>query len=96
MFCAAIAAAIMIVSSAGARAASEQLTYVSIGATTRAPIGWVEFCNDNPKECPQNSVEPRDIVLTTKVWKDLVRINRWVNDTIQPETDMDHWGVLER
>jgi predicted transglutaminase-like cysteine proteinase len=96
MFCAAIAAAMMIVSSAGARAASEQLTYVSIGATTRAPIGWVEFCNDNPKECPQNSVGPRDIVLTTKVWKDLVRINRWVNDTIQPETDMDHWGVLER
>jgi predicted transglutaminase-like cysteine proteinase len=96
MFCAAVAAAIMIVPGAGARAASEQPTYVSIGATTRAPIGWVEFCNDNPKECPQTSTEPRDIVLTTKVWKDLVRINRWVNDNIQPETDMDHWGVLER
>ena len=96
MFCAAIAAAIMIVSSAGARAASEQLTYVSIGAATRAPIGWVEFCNDNPKECPDVTTEARDVVLTPKVWNDLVRINRWVNDNIQAQTDMDHWGVVER
>ena len=39
---------------------------------------------------------PRDVVLTTKAWKDLVRVNKWVNDTIQPITDMDQWGVVEK
>ncbi len=36
------------------------------------------------------------MVLTSKAWKDLVRINTWVNETIKPMTDMDHWGVVEK
>ena len=35
-------------------------------------------------------------MLTAKAWKDLARINNWVNDTIKPMTDMDHWGVVEK
>ena len=35
-------------------------------------------------------------MLTAKVWKDLVRVNKWVNDSIAPMTDMDHWGVVEK
>jgi len=74
----------------------ERVAYASVGGLVRPPIGWVEFCNENPKECEARSSEPRDVVLTSTVWKDLVRVNRWVNDTIQPVTDMDHWGVVER
>jgi predicted transglutaminase-like cysteine proteinase len=96
MLCAAVAAAMIALPGVAAQAASERPISVSVGATTRAPIGWVEFCNENPKECPEVATEPRDVVLTTKVWKDLVRINRWVNDNVAPETDMDHWGVVER
>jgi predicted transglutaminase-like cysteine proteinase len=70
--------------------------HVSVGAGTRAPIGWVEFCNENPKECVSDSASPRDVVLTAKAWKDLQRVNRWVNETIKPMTDAEHWGVLER
>ena len=36
------------------------------------------------------------MVLTNKAWTDLVRINKWVNETIKPMTDMDHWGVVEK
>ena len=25
-----------------------------------------------------------------------MRVNNWVNDTIKPMTDMEHWGVVER
>ena len=96
MLCAAVAAAMIALPGVAAQAASERPISVSVGATTRAPIGWVEFCNENPKECTEVATEPRDVVLTTKVWKDLVRINRWVNDNVAPETDMDHWGVVER
>ena len=35
-------------------------------------------------------------MLSQKAWKDLVRINKWVNDSVKPMTDMDHWGVIER
>jgi len=35
-------------------------------------------------------------VLSPKAWRDLARINRWVNDSVWPITDMDHWGVVER
>ena len=85
-----------ILGAAAAHANSDKPVHVSIGATARAPIGYVEFCNEMPKECIASASEPRDVVLTAKVWKDLVRVNKWVNDLITPVTDMDHWGVVEK
>jgi predicted transglutaminase-like cysteine proteinase len=96
VFRAAIAAAMLTIPGVAAQAETPRAAYVSIGASTNAPFGWVEFCNDNPRECPNVTTEARDVVLTPKVWKDLVRINRWVNDNIQAQTDIDHWGVVER
>ena len=34
--------------------------------------------------------------MSQTAWRDLVRVNRWVNETIKPMTDMDHWGVIEK
>ena len=72
------------------------MLYASLGDTTRAPIGWVEFCADNPGECRGGASQPRDIVMSQTAWRDLVRVNRWVNETVKPMTDMDHWGVIEK
>ena len=47
-------------------------------------------------ECDVKALEPRDVVLTQKAWKDLARINKWVNDRVKPMTDLEHWGVVER
>jgi len=92
----ALAAAMIAILGAASAAGAERVTYVAIGSQARPPIGWVEFCNENAKECATASTEARDVVLTSTVWKDLIRVNRWVNETIQPVTDMDHWGVVER
>ena len=81
---------------AQAGAANERPLFVSIGASARAPIGWIEFCGEHPRECDVTPLEARDVVLTQKAWKDLLRINKWVNDKIKPMTDMEHWGVVER
>ena len=70
--------------------------FATVGDTTRAPIGWVEFCADNPGDCSTSNTQPRDIVLTQTSWKDLVQVNRYVNDSVKPLTDMDHWGVIEK
>jgi predicted transglutaminase-like cysteine proteinase len=75
---------------------SNDLLFVSTGAAARAPIGWIEFCADLPIECKTITNAPRDVVMNNKSWTDLVRINKWVNETVKPMTDMDHWGVVEK
>src|SRR4051812_20471253 len=84
------------ISNASAAGEGTQYAYASVGDTTRAPIGWVEFCADNAAECSDRAVEARDVVLSFGAWKDLVRVNRWVNETIKPVTDLEHWGVVEK
>jgi predicted transglutaminase-like cysteine proteinase len=79
-----------------AEAASERPLFIAVGSSTRAPVGWVEFCSEYAPECETKAVEARDVVLSTKSWKDLLRINKWVNDTVKPVTDLEHWGVVER
>ncbi len=75
---------------------NERALYVSVGETSRAPIGWVEFCIENKSECATRPTAPRDIVLTAKSWADLVKVNKWANDNIKPITDQEQWGVVER
>jgi predicted transglutaminase-like cysteine proteinase len=77
-------------------AAGERPLFVSLGDNTRAPIGWIDFCARYAGECEARSAAPRDIVLTGQAWKDLVRVNKWVNEHIRPVTDMEHWGVVEQ
>src|SRR5262245_35499097 len=79
-----------------ANATSERALFVSVGSPARAPIGWIEFCSEYAPECETSVLEARDVVLSTKAWKDLLRINKWVNESIKPVTDLEHWGVVER
>ena len=75
---------------------SAKSMYAAVGPVTRAPIGWVEFCADYKGQCTTPVSVPRDIVLNEKSWGDLLKVNAWVNDTIKPITDIEHWGVVER
>jgi predicted transglutaminase-like cysteine proteinase len=81
---------------APAAAMEERALFVATGGTARAPIGWVEFCAENPRECAASSSASRDATLNARSWRELVRINALVNNTIKPLTDQDHYGVLER
>jgi predicted transglutaminase-like cysteine proteinase len=89
-------AAILLGIASPASAGDERALYASLGDVTRSPIGWVEYCSDGPGECAGGPTEPRDIVITQTAWRDLLRVNRWVNETVKPMTDMDHWGVIEK
>ena len=88
--------AVLLAIGAQAKAADERVLYASLGETTRPPIGWVQFCAENPGECQGGPSEPRDIVLSHAAWRDLLKVNRWVNAAVKPMTDMDHWGVIEK
>ncbi len=82
--------------SLGASGGSDRAVFVAVGEPARPPIGWVEFCVEHKAECLTKPSAPRDVVLSSKAWDDLVKVNRWANDNIHPVTDVEHWGVVER
>lgn len=92
----AFAAMILLAATTAASAGGNKSLFIPVGETARAPIGWVEFCAEYKSECATKPSAPRDVVLSPKAWADLVQVNTWVNDTIKPMTDLDHWGVVER
>jgi predicted transglutaminase-like cysteine proteinase len=77
-------------------AESKQSIHVLVSEVTWPPIGWTEFCAREPGECGGGTIVPRDFPLTPEAWNDLVRINKRVNGTVKPLSDLEHWGVLER
>jgi predicted transglutaminase-like cysteine proteinase len=77
-------------------AGPERLAHVLPSEVTRPPAGWVDFCARQPGECASTATAPRELTLSPETWKDLVRVNNWVNQTIKPLTDLEHWGVVER
>jgi predicted transglutaminase-like cysteine proteinase len=76
--------------------AAERMAYVAVGEVTRPPIGWVQFCEERPWECKVEAHEPRDVQLTKVAFKELDRVNRYVNDHVKPMTDLEHYGVIEK
>ena len=78
-----------------AMGASERPVFAAIGPEAKPPVGWLQFCNDNPSDCDARG-DGRDATLNAKAWSELVRVNRWANDNIKPLTDLEHWGVVER
>jgi predicted transglutaminase-like cysteine proteinase len=92
-----VLAALTLAGAGTAQAASDDAPlYIQVSETARAPIGWVEFCASNPGECATIPSAPRDVVLTAKAFKDLVSVNRYVNESIKPMTDLEHWGTIEK
>jgi len=93
---AATAAAVVIANMGAVSAGTDRPLFAALGDVTRAPIGWIDFCAEQPRECAGGPTAPRDVVLSSTAWKDLVRINKWVNEKIKPMTDLEHWGVIEK
>lgn len=59
-----------------------------------APYGAVRFCEVNPGECVPSSDKDR-FQLTQKRRTDLDEVNRYVNEKIEPVTDLELYGVTE-
>jgi predicted transglutaminase-like cysteine proteinase len=69
---------------------------MTVGASTAPPDGWFQFCADYKSECKVEPSEPKEVALSRHAWKELIRINSWVNSHIKPMSDMAHWGVIDR
>lgn len=84
----------------GAQADTGSLPGTSVAAheigEARPVLAWVKFCERYPQECTFGSAEPALIALTPRLWQTIVGVNRKVNATVEPMTDLDHWGVPDR
>jgi predicted transglutaminase-like cysteine proteinase len=79
---------------AGAEARLLQTTYAAVGTETSVPYGWVDFCGRRPEECNVQRLAALDVRLTDQAWAVLDRINRAVNASIEPISNLDHWGTM--
>jgi predicted transglutaminase-like cysteine proteinase len=88
-------AVIFVASAATAKAGTlPRASYASVGEQTSVPYGWVDFCKREHSECVGPVLPALDINLTNGTWAKLDRINRMVNQAIQPVTNLEHWGTM--
>jgi predicted transglutaminase-like cysteine proteinase len=62
----------------------------------RPLAAWTAFCQRYAAECAIDLNEPNRITLTPAIWATIVSVNRRVNASLTPISDMDHWGVPDR
>jgi predicted transglutaminase-like cysteine proteinase len=62
---------------------------------TSNPVGWRDFCRKDPSECIQSGGSTEPLRLTSKNMSVINRINRWVNASIVPTSDLKQWGREE-
>jgi predicted transglutaminase-like cysteine proteinase len=77
-------------------ASSLEASFAAVGEETSVPYGWVDFCRRYQGECDQERVAAVDINLSAKALREIMRVNRWVNAHVEPVSDMDHWGLVDR
>lgn len=63
--------------------------------TTSIPVGHLEFCKSRANECRPNDAVVEAMPLNETNWQQLVSVNAYYNQTIQPATDMELYGVEE-
>lgn len=66
------------------------------GTNTATPIGYARFCVEMPDECGNGNGRGGKVALTPANFEQLRRINDEVNTRIQPLTDIEHYGEIER
>lgn len=77
-------------------AGPDMSSYAATGPETSVPFGWVDFCQRNGAECDDETRAPRDIDLDAAAFRKIERVNAWVNKSIAPIADADHWGALDQ
>jgi predicted transglutaminase-like cysteine proteinase len=74
--------------------ASESPHAASVGPVTAVPYGWLDFCGRRPNECHVSRLPASNVKLTSRTWDTLERVNRGVNASIQPVSNLEHWGTI--
>ena len=66
--------------------------HLADGRYTSSQSGYVRFCAENGTDCRAAGPLMPAIRLDAEHKAELERVNRSVNEVVQPETDLDHYG----
>ncbi|WP_371346609.1 transglutaminase-like cysteine peptidase [Ancylobacter sp. IITR112] len=66
------------------------------GAQTSVPMGYFQFCAEHPAECGSKGGTGGKVALTEANFAQLREVNDSINGRIQPMTDLEHYGEIER
>ncbi len=69
--------------------------HMKLAGLTSQPIGHYKYCKQYTSDCQIKTGNITAPELTRKRWSDMVEINSYSNNTIQPVTDMEGFGVEE-
>ena len=69
--------------------------YIRVLGVTRSPIGWIQFCEEIPQDCVTQD-RNEEVILTKTSYRELLKINNEINHTVQPMSDLEHYGVVEK
>lgn len=76
-------------------AGATDLAHLHAGQPSRKPIGWQQFCVDNPNDCRKPRSAATVMRLDYKSWSELLAVNLTYNKAIEPVTDQDQFAVIE-
>lgn len=74
---------------------ARESAFLTVHGETKAPIGYVQYCQERSWECRNTTAEPKDVDMTRARMAELDYVNRWVNKSIEAISDLDHYGVAE-
>ncbi len=75
-------------------AATFRASFAAVGEEASVPYGWMDFCSRQPQECDQPVLPAQNVALTAKTWKLLEKTNAEVNASIEPISNLEHWGTI--
>jgi predicted transglutaminase-like cysteine proteinase len=65
------------------------------GGLAATPKGWIQFCEDNPKDCINEAPSASQIHLNQKALSILEKVNNDVNKSVKQVSDLVNYGVIE-
>ena len=87
---------------AGCAGAPPVSNKMPIGKETRAPSGYVDFCERHPGECTFTATARTSAILNSERWSELNEVNFKYNSSIRPVTDQqllnrrEYWQYPDR
>ena len=69
---------------------------MAAGAHTTVPMGYFQFCAEHPADCGPRKGSGGKVALTEANFAQLREVNDAANGRIQPMTDLEHYGEIER
>jgi predicted transglutaminase-like cysteine proteinase len=73
----------------------QKVAFLQAFGNSLPPIGYVNFCQQHQADCRASGRYADRLQLTSAKRRELEQVNRYVNKTVSPVTDLDLYGKVE-